>query len=302
MIVLLCLVPARMQEPLSKFLVSPWEQKGEGDPPLWSVRSHVPSPLISRRVSPFPLALSSRSSSYGVRLRCTTLSRAFSPRQSSIGIVQSPDHPHALAHPTVEIKSSEITISYSGRPLSNNGRSTHVSSEPLCSEWVSGFLTCSDGAPERAYTYPLWAESGPSAQHASPVAIVAFGTDVDEFDESEVWGCPVEPHRTELSMPVPSPACKKSDHEGGDRTAASSLPKDILDWPKILGHCTDGSHSSTRGWWAEQADDDDVTSCCGGAGRPRSPSMRESVGPSRAATSAGFAMPSGIRSVSRIDI
>ncbi|KAJ8466429.1 hypothetical protein OPV22_028981 [Ensete ventricosum] len=77
-------------------------------------------------------------------------------------------------------------------------------------------------------------------------------------------------------MPVPSPACKKSDHEGGDRTAASSLPKDILDWPKILGHCTDGSHSSTRGWWAEQADDDDVTSCCGGAGRPRSPSMRES--------------------------
>ncbi|RRT43783.1 hypothetical protein B296_00042809 [Ensete ventricosum] len=32
MIVLLCLVPARTQEPLSKFLVSPWEQKGEGDP------------------------------------------------------------------------------------------------------------------------------------------------------------------------------------------------------------------------------------------------------------------------------
>ncbi|RWW41787.1 hypothetical protein BHE74_00052709 [Ensete ventricosum] len=153
MIALLCLVPARMQEPLSKFLVSPWEQKGEGDPPLWSVRSHVPSPLISRRVSPFPLALSSRSSSYGVRLRCTTLSRAFSPRQSSIGIVQSPRSSTCLAHPTVEIKSSEITISYSGRPLSNNGRSTHVSSEPLSgSEWVSGFLTCSDGAPERAYT------------------------------------------------------------------------------------------------------------------------------------------------------
>ncbi|CAD5192605.1 protein S40-4-like [Musa acuminata AAA Group] len=99
---------------------------------------------------------------------------------------------------------------------------------------------------------------------ASPAAIAASGTDADEFDESDVWGCPVEPRRAELSKLVPSPAWKKSDPEGGDRTAASSLPVEIPDWPKILGNCTRSSHSSTRGWWEEQADDDDEGSAAAG--------------------------------------
>ncbi|CAL9199690.1 unnamed protein product [Musa hybrid cultivar] len=123
---------------------------------------------------------------------------------------------------------------------------------------------------------------------ASPAAVAASVTDADEFDESDVWGCPVEPRRAELSKPVPSPARKKSDHEGGDRTAASSLPVDIPDWPKILGNCTGSSHSSTRGWWAEQADDDDEGSAAAGQvvpphellwrGRVASFSVHEGVG------------------------
>ncbi|URD81484.1 DUF584 domain containing protein [Musa troglodytarum] len=100
---------------------------------------------------------------------------------------------------------------------------------------------------------------------APPAGVAAAGCDADEFDESDVWGCPAE-----FAKPVPSSARSRGGHPRvGDRpsaaTAASSLPVNIPDWSKILGNCYGGSNSISRDWW-EVDDDED-----GGGGRVAGP-------------------------------
>lgn len=111
MIVLLCLVPFRTQEPLSKFPVSRGE-KTRG--PISLVRA-ISSPVATALSTRVPISVGRShpglpvTGSVSTVPLCPPHSRHVKP---SIGFVQSPDHPHALAHPTVHIKSSEITICY----------------------------------------------------------------------------------------------------------------------------------------------------------------------------------------------
>ncbi|CAL9124486.1 unnamed protein product [Musa textilis] len=106
---------------------------------------------------------------------------------------------------------------------------------------------------------------------APPAGVAAAGCDADEFDESDVWGCPAEPGQAEFAKPVPSSARSRGGHPRvGDRplaaaaAAASSLPVNIPDWSKILGNCYGGSNSISRDWW--EVDDDEDGGGGGGGG------------------------------------
>ncbi|XP_009413717.2 protein S40-4 [Musa acuminata AAA Group] len=98
----------------------------------------------------------------------------------------------------------------------------------------------------------------------------AAGFDADEFEESDVWGSPIEPRLAEFPKPAPSSRpssarSKKADRAVADAAAAASLPVNIPDWSKILGsYYGGGSSNSARGWWEEEGEE-------GGAGGPMIP-------------------------------
>ncbi|OAY83431.1 uncharacterized protein LOC109715519 [Ananas comosus] len=73
----------------------------------------------------------------------------------------------------------------------------------------------------------------PGGEPAGPV-----GPGGDEFDESEIWGSPVEPGPAEPGLnPLhrARPGRRKPERAGAPVTAPCSLPVNIPDWSKILG-------------------------------------------------------------------
>ncbi|XP_074586539.1 protein S40-4-like [Curcuma longa] len=100
---------------------------------------------------------------------------------------------------------------------------------------------------------------------AAPAAISDQGYDIEEFEESDVWGCAVEPRRV---SELPKPRAKAGDGKRGDRPGgggrpSSSLPVNIPDWSKILGsHYAGGNSGRNRGWWEEEEEEGS-----GGGGR-----------------------------------
>ncbi|CAL9093222.1 unnamed protein product [Musa textilis] len=97
----------------------------------------------------------------------------------------------------------------------------------------------------------LFSESAPTGFH-----------DSDEFTESDVWGCPVEPAPRQaeprgraIPSSRPSARGRKADGQMGDRVPAS-LPVNIPDWSKILGNCANSYGKNSSGFWEEEEEEE----------------------------------------------
>nr|XP_009400822.1 PREDICTED: uncharacterized protein LOC103984958 [Musa acuminata subsp. malaccensis] len=89
--------------------------------------------------------------------------------------------------------------------------------------------------------------------------------DSDEFTESDVWGCPVEPAPRQAepggrAIPSfrPSARGRKADGQRGDRVPPASLPVNIPDWSKILGNCANSHGKNSSGFWGEEEEEEEV--------------------------------------------
>nr|CAD1819064.1 unnamed protein product [Ananas comosus var. bracteatus] len=125
----------------------------------------------------------------------------------------------------------------------------------------------------------------PGGEPAGPV-----GPGGDEFDESEIWGSPVEPGPAEPGLnPLhrARPGRRKPERAGAPVTAPCSLPVNIPDWSKILG----GEYKGKE-WSEAEAEEEEEEE---GVRIPRGWSRRTcgfgGTGPSRARFAKGWGGP-----------
>ncbi|WOL04265.1 hypothetical protein Cni_G12986 [Canna indica] len=104
---------------------------------------------------------------------------------------------------------------------------------------------------------------------ATPAPVEPARDDADEYTESDIWGCSIEPAAPPRQAAdqlrvrtIPAARGKRSGAAAADRTPAASLPVGIPDWSKILGGCAESYSKNSCVCWAgaggvEEADDDD---------------------------------------------
>ncbi|XP_072963227.1 protein S40-4-like [Typha angustifolia] len=89
----------------------------------------------------------------------------------------------------------------------------------------------------------------PAPESAGPIR---FGS--DEFDESDIWGCPVEPRPAETRKPVPARSGRKKTDKLDRGSGPASLPVNIPDWSEILRGEYVGKPNND---WEVEDDEDD---------------------------------------------
>ncbi|XP_072988019.1 protein S40-4-like [Typha latifolia] len=94
------------------------------------------------------------------------------------------------------------------------------------------------------HAYRFFAPTPDSAAPAHP--------DSDEFDESDVWGYPVDQVQAEPRKPIPSRSGRKKPEKVDRGTAPASLPVNVPDWSKILRGEYRGNSGSNSAWEAEE--------------------------------------------------